>query len=457
MIGNISALVGALALAAIASAHAQEPAHLVGRWNPDSFGNHRVVVAVAESVTAVQAHIEWRRRDRHPEAKRILLYPAGDTARVRNARVVAASQTSGDLVFEPVAGAGEYWIYDMPYAGTVKSNYPRITYPGPDSTANRAWLATSHLTDADVASGRWRTLPAATVFRFEAADSMDLFHPMEEIASPAEVARLRSQASGAPFLVFPEDRLHAVRMRHQLPHRWAGTGPDRSVVATADRGEFLSFQLGVWALDSLDSVSVTFSGLTGPGNARIGADRFSSFDTHGVNWQGKEFDRRVAVAAGDIQALWCGVLVPDSAVAGEYHGTATVAAAGHHVTLPIKVTVTPHLIADHGDDEPWRLSRLRWLDSRLALDTGIVRPYTPVGVSGTRLSVLGREVGLAPSGLPARITSYFTEEMTGIGPRGREVLAAPISLVVEDSSGRPLPWKSSGVRVTHQQPGAAVW
>jgi hypothetical protein len=457
MIRNIAALVGALALAAIGSAHGQEPAHLVARWNPDSLGNHRVVVAVAESVTAVQAHIEWRRRDRHPGAKRILLYPAGDTARVRNVRVVAASQTSGDLVFEPVAGAGEYWIYDMPYTGTVKSNYPRITYPGPDSTATAAWLATSHLTDTDVASGRWRTLPAATVVRFEAADSMDLFHPMEEIASPAEVARLRSQASGAPFLVFPEDRLHAIRMRHQLPHRWAGTGPDRSVVATADRGEFLSFQLGVWALDSLDSVSVTFSGLTGPGNARIGADQFSSFDTHGVNWRGKEFDRRVAVAAGNIQALWCGLLVPDSAAAGEYHGTATVSAAGHQVILPIHLTVTPRSIANHGDDDPWRLSRLRWLDSRLALDTGLVKPYTPVAVGGTSIDILGRRITLAASGLPAQIESFFTSAMTGIGDDARPMLSAPLTLTVTGADSTPLRWESTGVQMLRELPGAAVW
>jgi hypothetical protein len=457
MIRHVPAIVAALALAAIGSVHGQEPAHLVARWNPDSFGNHRVVVAVAESVPAVRAHIEWRRRDRHPEAKRILVYPADGSTRVHNVRIIAASQMSGDVAFEPVAGAGEYLIYDMPYTGTVKSNYPRITYPGPDSTASGDWLARSRLTDADITSGRWRTLPSATVVHFEAADSMDLFHPMAEIASPTEVARLRSEASGAPFLVFPEDRLHAIRMRHQLPHRWADVGPDRAVVATADRGEFLSFQLGVWALDSLDSVSVTFSNLAGPNGSRIGEAAFSSFDTHGVNWQGKAFDRRVAVAAGDIQALWCGVLVPDSAAAGNYQGTVTVSAAGHRVTLPVQLTVMPHLITDHGDDDPWRLSRLRWLDSRLALDTGLVKPYTPVAVRGTSLAILGRRVTLAPTGLPAQIESYFTSAMTDIGDEGRPMLAEPIALAVTGADGAPLRWEGTGVQMLRELPGAAVW
>ena len=62
-------------------------------------------------------------------------------------------------------------------------------------------------------------------------------------------------------------------------------------------------------------------------------------------------------------------------------------------TLPVRLTVSADTIADSGDDEPWRLSRLRWLDSRLALDTGLVPPYTPVAGRGAAPgAVLGRTV-----------------------------------------------------------------
>jgi hypothetical protein len=412
---------------------------------------------VAESVPAVRAHVAWRRRDRHPEAKQVVVYPAGSPKRVRNVRVISVTQMAGDIAFEPTAGAGEYWLYDMPYTGTVKSNYPKITYPAPDSLASSGWLTANHLDDRAISAGRWRSLPVAQVLRFEAADSMDLSYPMEEIASPEEVGRLRQSAAGAPFLVFPEDRLHAIRMRHQLPHRWAEAGTNHPVVATAGRGEFLAFQLGLWALDSLDRVTVTFDDLTGPGGARIGRDQFSSFNTHGVNWQGKAYDRQVSVAAGNVQALWCGVLVPDSAAAGNYLGRVTVAAAGRSVTLPIQLTVTPELIADHGDDEPWRLSRLRWLDSRLALDTGLVKPYTAVTVHGNRIDILGRRVTLAPSGLPSQIESFFSSAMTEIDGNSRPMLARPIVLTVTGADSAPLPWKTAGVRMLRKLPGAAVW
>ncbi|HET7603197.1 MAG TPA: glycoside hydrolase domain-containing protein, partial [Gemmatimonadales bacterium] len=451
-------LLAATSLAIVACrASAQEPTHMVARWNPDSFGNHRLVLAVSESVPAVRAHVAWRRRDRHPEAKQILVYPAHAPQRVRNVRMISASQTAGDIAFEPTAGAGEYWLYDMPYTGTVKSNYPRITYPAPDSTASSAWLTANHLGDADIRSERWRSLPVADVVRFEAADSMDLFFPMEEIASPEEVAALRASAKGAAFLLFPEDRLHAIRMRHQLPHRWSEAGANQPVVATAERGEFLAFQVGLWALDSLEQVTVTFDDLRGPGGARIGREEFSSFNTHGVNWRGEAYDRPVTVPAGEVQALWCGVLVPDSAAAGEYAGRVTVTANGRQVTLPVRLTVTPELIADHGDDEPWRLSRLRWLDSRLALDTGLVKPYTPVTVHGNRIDILGRRVTLAPSGLPSQIESFFSPAMTGISDTPRSMLAGPIALTVSGADSAPLQWKSAGIRILRQLPGAAVW
>jgi hypothetical protein len=447
-----------LAIVALAGPlQAQAPAYGIARWNPDSFGNHRVVVTVDQPARAVRVHIAWLRRDRRPGARRILVYPASGQARIGNVRVISATQLAGDIAFEPTAGAGAYLVYYMPYEGTVRSNYPRITYPGQDSTAVGSWLRSNKLDDSTLRSGAWRSLPEATVTRFEDADSMDVFHPMEEVASPDEVARLRAAVGSASFALFPEDRLHAIRMRHQLPARWADAGPDGPVVATAERGEFLAFQLGLWALDSVRGVAVRFSDLTGPRGIRIPADSFRSFDTHGVNWRGQDFDRSVTVAAGDVQALWCGVQVPENARPGEYSGSVEVSAGGQKVTLPIRLTVGRTIIADHGDDEPWRLSRLRWLDSRLALDTGLVKPYTPVTVRGDQLDILGRHITLASSGLPAQITSSFNPAMTELGATPRPMLAQPISLTVTDADGAELPWTQAGSQMLQQLPGAAVW
>jgi hypothetical protein len=447
----IASLVLGLGLVATSSLAAQQVPYGVGRWESDSTGNHRAVVHVANPDAAVRVHIPWRRRDARPETKQILVVSATTGQRIANVVPVAVNREYGDLIFEPIAGPGDYYVYYLPYQGTFRSNYPRISYRPPDSTAAPDWLARWR--------GAWSALPAARVTAFQAVDSMSSFWPMEVIATRAETESLAARHAGAHYLLFPEERRRPVIMTDDLPRWWIEAGANGPVTGVARRGEFFVFQIGLWAVDrGLDSVTVQFSDLSGPGGTRIPATAFSSFNTGGVDWQGRSFSRRLRVSAGKVQALWCGVLVAEDQPPGEYTGTVTVSVADlASTTLPVRFTVSPHWIVEHGDDEPWRLSRLRWLDSRLALDTGIVQPYTPVRVDGWRLSILGREVRLGPSGLPTRITSHFNETMTSIGKPSREVLAAPIRLVVEDSSGRIASWQGPGPRIAHRQPGAAIW
>jgi hypothetical protein len=438
------------------AAHAQEPAYGLGAWPADSLGNQRVVLRVDAAAPAVRAHILWRRRDRHPETKRLII-TAADGSRVTNLLSLELNREYGDLAFEPSAGPGDYLVYYLPYQGSVRSNYPKITYQKPDSTAAAGWIARSGLAAGSGRLERWGALPEARVIEVQAVDSMNRMDPMELIATKAETDSLRARHGGAPFLLFPEDRTRAIRMTDDLPLRWIAAGANGPVTGKARPGEFYAFQIGVWAQQALDSVELDFGELRN-GATVIPASAFSSFMTRGVDWEGHAFARRLAIPAGKVQALWAGVMVPDSAVPGVYAGTATVRAAGlGPVTLPVRLTVSGPLIPDHGDDQPWRLSRLRWLDSRLRLDTTRVPPYTPVRVHGATVSVLGREIALAPTGLPARITSYFTGEMTEVGRRGRQMLAAPIAFVAEDSSGHPLSWRAHGVRFTRELPGAALW
>ena len=45
-------------------------------WNPDSLGNHRAVVQFTGKGNIAKAVIGWRRRDFHPELKRIIVQDA---------------------------------------------------------------------------------------------------------------------------------------------------------------------------------------------------------------------------------------------------------------------------------------------------------------------------------------------------------------------------------------------
>ena len=280
---------------------------------------------------------------------------------------------------------------------------------------------------------------------------------MEVIATAEETGSITAAHPGAAMVLFAEDRTRPIRMTTDLPQRWTAPGAGAVVSGNAQRGEFYAFQVGVLALAPLDSVTVRFGDLR-MGDSVIPAGAFSSFNTGGVDWQGRAFKRRVQVRASRVQSLWCGVLIPEGAAPGAYEGAVTVAAAGTApVSLPVRLTVLPEVIPRHGDNEPWRLSRLRWLDSRARLDTTLVAPYTAVTVHGNVMRVLGREVTLAPTGLPAQVTSAFTPEMTAIGTTSRPLLAAPVAFVARDSAGRELPFRGTAIRVTRSVPGAALW
>ena len=105
------------------------------------------------------------------------------------------------------------------------------------------------------------------------------------------------------------------------------------------------------------------------------------------------------------------------------------------------------------------MTRLRWLDSRLAQDDGIVPPYTPLTVDGLTIGCLGRSLTIGPDGLPAGISSYFAPEMTRLQTKPVPLTSAPFKLRVVDVSGRELTWVPDrpGPRPVPHGPGAVVW
>ena len=105
------------------------------------------------------------------------------------------------------------------------------------------------------------------------------------------------------------------------------------------------------------------------------------------------------------------------------------------------------------------MTRLRWLDSRLAQDDGVVPPYTPLTVEKFTVSCLGRSLAIGRDGFPARIRSYFAPEMTRIRREAADLLAAPVALRAVDAGGRELAWTPSltGPRLSQRGPGTVVW
>ncbi len=205
-----------------------------GTWEPDSLGNHRAVVHVETGDDAVYVRIPWRRRDPTPERVDLIVIDAATGQRVRNVARMAITREYGDLVFQARAARGDYYVYYMPYTGTFKSNYPKITYRTPEVTADPGWMQRNGLTPQQARGGHWRNITSATVTGFDAIDAFSQFTPMEYIASPSELDSLRARYAWAEYFAFPEDRSLSIRMTSDIPRRWVQQGPFRPFIGERD-------------------------------------------------------------------------------------------------------------------------------------------------------------------------------------------------------------------------------
>mgnify|MGYP000287433981 FL=1 len=422
----------------------------VGIWNADSLGNHRVIVSVDKPADAVLATIDWRRRDLNPEAKNLIVVDAATGERITNVCRFTIDREQGEVVFQPQTVPGEYYIYYLKNVMSGSPYYPTVNYPAFENTASADWVKKNKLSGKKAPA-----LPAAKVVQFQAINELNSFYPMEVIATSNETARLLKEHPGEKYILFTEDRKFPIRMTTDIPYKWIPDDRHDFFNGQADKGEYYVFQLGVWAARSnVENLHVDFSALTNKATGeQIPASSFTCFNTEGTDVTGTVFEKNCSVDKGKVQALWVGTQLPEHLSAGTYQGTVTVSAANaESKTVQVSLNVSENVIANHGDNEPWRHSRLRWLNSQIGFDDEVIAPYTPLVMKDKTISCLGREIKLSDLGLPEHITSYFKETMTGIGTNGRSVLAAPMELAADGGA-----WENLNFEITKHKQGAIAW
>ena len=448
----------------------QDIKYSVTDWKRNDLGRHRVIVHVPESVRqsghvnyarigsygtdtkqqyeAVWAHIPWRRRDQNPEAKGIRIIDAKTKQLVKNVILLAVKQEYGDIVFQAPTIPGDYEVYYLPYVplssspwswGLTDPYLPAYQEPDPNWVTRVAWSVGDEPSImcgeiGDITRGNWQLLPSAEVVEIQAKTEFDRFDPMEVTATHEEIRALLDQAKEKEYLLFPENRKHPIRMFETLPLAWIKRGPTAEFQGEAQPGEYYCLQIGVFASRAaIDDVRLTFSDLICEGKPAIPASELTCFNLGGTDWLGNVFTQDFTLAQGKVRAMWLGVQLPDTAQ-GTYTGTVTVQPKGlQPQTVKIAVNVSGAMIANHGDDEPWRHSRLRWLNSTLGLDDDwLVPPYTPLKTEAGRIECLDRAVEFGPLGLPQQVTS-----------RGNTILAAPMRFVAT-RDGNAIEWTPAG-------------
>ncbi|MDN3547465.1 glycoside hydrolase domain-containing protein [Mucilaginibacter aquaedulcis] len=416
-------------------------------WLADSLGNHRVVLTFNGTGKAAKVIIPWRRRDTDPQDKRIIIQDAKTKQKITNVKLGTINRENGELMFEPTSGKGTYYVYYMPYKNEGRSNYPKGVYLKPENTASAAWL-----------SSLGKNIPAASVKEFQSVDAFNSFYPMEVIATRTETEALIAKHKAEPFLVFPEDRLNSIRMTMDLPQRWITSGPQNKFTAVAQRGENFAFQLGIYALQNLDDVKVTFSDLKAASGKIIPASALFCINNGGTTYDGSALNKTVTVSKGEVQALWCGIDVPANAATAIYKGKATISINGKPAKeVQLAISVNNILAKNGGVDEPWKMTRLGWLNSNLAQKNTVVAPYTPLIVKNNTIDLLGRKVELNSDGFPKQIQTFFTPEMTDYTDAANSLLTEAMHFHFIKPDGKNIKLKSEDLQFTKQEPGTVEW
>jgi len=435
---------------------AQKMKYSTGSWNADTLGNHRALVRVTAKSSAVVAHIDWRRRDHHPEKIDVVVVEAATGKRIRNVVRQDINREFGEFIFQ-APSAGVYYFYYMPYVMS-KGNYPEVAYHAPLDLAEKSWITRNKLANLPLTQLQLSKFQKGTSKEIQSIDAFNSFYPMEVIASEAEISALMKKNPGAPFLLFPENRKYSIRMTDDIPQRWAIRDTKTNLNDTVRKGEYYAFQAGFWALSkSFQKVEIKFSDLKNVQNT-IKAENFTCFNTEGSNSEGEYFEKNCPVQQNKIQAFWCGLQIPADAVPGTYSAVVTVVADNEKPrTFKLILQIKNQLIADGGVYDPADLSRLKWLNSKLAFDDGIVPPYSAMTVNDKTIGLSGRTITLSDMGFPVSIQSFFDIEMTKLTDKPLEMLYSPIRFVIENKDKSLQKFVSRNFSYTKKAEGAVAW
>ena len=381
-------------------------------WS-ESFGNHRAILTVENAAEVVRLDMKWRRPDQSPESRRFLIVNAATGDTIPNVKKLTVDNERCQILFGPVTQSGTYYFYYLPYVVQEGSGFYYGDYLPDQLDLQKDWVKRLDEPQEE-----------ATVVRIESRTAFDSFYPMEIIATKNEVEKYKEKEKQL-FYLFPEDREYPIRMRSYLPKKWMTYSQGERFEGIARPNEYYTFQIGLWSPETtIEDITYQVTDLISE-TTRISASAITCFNMEGVDIHGKPFRKSLTTTKYHVQPLWFGVDIPQNIQSGVYTGTITIRSKQGEKTQPISIRIEGNVLADRGDSEPWRHSRLRWLNSTLGEEDRLVRPYEAVEWRDNVFSCLGRKVEIGrKSILPKQINSW-----------GTDILEAPVRFIVETEQG----------------------
>ena len=413
-------------------------------WPIDGKGAQRALISVPEGVdtnTVVRVELTWRRADVNPEKKAVVV-TTQDGLKVRQMHVLEIAQERGVVDFVPEGGAGHYYVYYMPY------NLFRHWAEGRGMPGWNDYLPFQPLNSIPEHLGQQKPVRAREVC-YESRTKFDFFTQMGITALPEEEKEILNEHPENPVL-FTEDRAFPIRLTHHLAYRMVEQKPRLSFEGTAMRNEYYTFQVAAWAANGdVKGLKLEFSDLRNKATGEtIDSQDITCFNQEGINWDGTKMERQVDVKQGEVQALWCGVQIPEKASEGIYEGTIVCRGKDgvEQQKIALEIKVLPELLADKGDADLWRMARLRWLNSIIGINDNPVAPYKAMTCRGKTIRATEKTLHLNSNGMPSQIEI-----------NGREVLAEDMRFVVETNDGNLHTFESKNLQVSKKADGRVDW
>ena len=381
----------------------------------ESYGNHRAVLSVDSNSDVASLDFDWRRPDVDVDKRCFLLVNAvtGDT--VPNILRGDVTRENCQLKFGPVE-KGKYYFYYLPYKVQKGQGGYGGDYLPKEKNPTDSWLKIAKSAQTEV-SAKILTVESRTLF--------DSFYPMEITATKKEVASYQSLHKGK-YWIFVEDRKYPIRMKKDIPYKWIKETDTEVLKASVSPNEYYAFQVGVLSGNQeIKDIRYKISDLKN-GDKVISSKSVTCFNIEGVDPNGNSFTKQINLEPNTVQPLWFGVDIDKNQSEGTYTGLMEIVdASGEVKNITISLTVDGPVLEDRGDDEPWRHSRLRWLNSTLGISNKPTVGYEKMQLNNNLVSSLGKQVRFdLKSGLPQSIDSW-----------GNEILASPIEFIIQTKHG----------------------
>ncbi len=388
---------------------------------PERFGSQGVHIRVEGALKKViYADIPWRRKDRKPHRKRIIITNL-QGEEVRHIHRISVNRERGRVLFSPIGEDRDYMVYYLPYKPQKEYGYYKKGYTSHCRlNASWLWLTTQGVHHFSKNFLEAKRVSTSQVVSFYARTPVDVMYPMKTPLTSEEFKSFRSNHAEGWSLI-GEYREYPIWMEREIPVRWVDRQELNKLELHGMKHEYLAFQLALIAWDSpLKHISVEFPSL-GP----IPSDAFTCYNTDGVDMYGNPFTRDVSVDQGKIQPLWVGIDIPRDVPSGSWDGSIIVKTQEGERKVEISLHIGDEVLEDRGDSDPTRFSRIRWMNSTIALENSVIPGFSPLKLDHDTIEYGEKTMTLNTSGLPSHIIGSHP---TRKDQPKRELLDNPIRL-----------------------------